>query len=119
MLKRYFDLTPDEQNAIHQWLNDHGIDHRDVPINTTFAYDNQTGEWTIDRYLRNADGHLYRDGDGPAHETVTFKGTRELPWPRVATNPWHCPYLPCGVTTVTAAEMVEHHTAAHRDRSGT
>jgi hypothetical protein len=78
----YLALSRDEQEAIHTWLADHGIDHLTVPAESTFAYEDATGEWTIRVFRRNEAGAFYVDPATRdiADEHVTFKGTRPLPW---------------------------------------
>ena len=75
----YLKLTKTEQDAIHQWLNAHGIDHNDVPEYGPIAYDIARGEWSIDRFKRR-NGAFYLDGGVMARETVRFKGVDDLPW---------------------------------------
>jgi len=75
----YVKLTKTEQEAIHQWLSAHGIDHNDVPADGPIAYDVASGEWSVDR-LKRRNGTFYLDGTAPARETVRFRGADDLPW---------------------------------------
>jgi len=115
----YDQLTTAEREAIWQWLNDHGVNYRHVPADTDFAYDDQTGEWTVDVFKTDAEGRHYLNGNREiARDTVTFIGKRDLPWRRLDVNAWRCPHLPCTVTTSTAAEMVEHFDREHATARG-
>jgi hypothetical protein len=107
--KPYMDLTTTERDAIHQWLDDHGVDHRHVPADTQFTYDDEAQLWTVDTFKVNAEGKHYLDGANTiARETVQFAETRPLPWPMQEPQTWRCPTLGCAYRGATPTEVLAH-----------
>ncbi len=76
----YLDLSGAEQEAIHDWLTEHGVDHTQVPVGISWTLDAGTGEWCIPIFPRKDGRFFLRDGDELAVETVRRVGKRPLPW---------------------------------------
>lgn len=78
----YRDLSPEEREAIHEWLTEHGVDYRSVPINDPWSLDAGTNEVRIPIFLRR-DGRFYLDERGEvARATVRRVMRRPIPWRR-------------------------------------
>lgn len=77
-------LYADEREALHAWVDAHGITHTRVPIDALVELDEATGEWRIEVHaLRN--GRPYVEGEGDdavAVRRVVRRVSRgPLPWP--------------------------------------
>lgn len=78
----YLDLSDVDREAVHAWVDNHGINHKDVPLDG-IRFDTETDEYVITVYDRTASGNWYVDEHG---EPVTFEVRRPaqplLPWPK-------------------------------------
>lgn len=66
----YLALTPDQKQALHAWLNDHGVDHKRVPIYADFERDDTTSEWRIPVYWVDDRGRMRIDLDNNGAHVV-------------------------------------------------
>lgn len=75
--KMYYDMTPTEQEQLHRWFDEHGVDHTIVPVDPRIDYDGDAIHvWVLRQPKRlDVDGNV---------ETfpVTIYPTRSMPWPQ-------------------------------------
>lgn len=76
------ELTPDEQEAIREWIRGHGLDPRDVPT-TGVEHLPRRRQYRITVAVRNEEGHwLFDEGrQGPMIRDVYVSDAVPLPWP--------------------------------------
>jgi hypothetical protein len=76
----YFHLTPDEREAVHQWVRDHNLRPKDVPVDGRIELDETTNEWRIQQFAQH-DGEMLVGFDGePVKIVVRRTNLRNLPW---------------------------------------
>ncbi len=74
-------LSDDEREALHAWVELHGVDHTTVPIEGPISFDASTSEWLIEVF-KQRDGNSYLDEDGQvAREVLRRPHRADLPWP--------------------------------------
>lgn len=75
------ELTPDEQEAIREWIRGHGIDPKDVPTRG-ITHLPETRQYRITIAVRDEHGRKMIDGNG---ELMTYQtevtDAVALPWP--------------------------------------
>lgn len=78
LLGRYTEL---ERLALCEWLELHGIDPANVPIDSAFRYVKATNEWTCAYAIRDSLGRiqLREDGRGMRTRPHTFQGRAPFP----------------------------------------
>lgn len=80
----YHWLYKDECEALHAWVDAHGITHTRVPVDALIELDEATGEWRIEVHALR-DGRPYVEGEGDDAEVVRHVLRRvsrgPLPWP--------------------------------------
>lgn len=72
----YTRLDEHDRNALHSWVDRHGIEHKRVPIGTEIKI--RHGQMSIDVY-RYADGKMVLVRGEPKRDTVTVR--LAAPWP--------------------------------------
>lgn len=78
----YLDLSDIDREAVHAWVDNHGIDHNDVPLDG-IRFDTETGEYVITVYDRAAGGNRYLNVAGsPATYEIRRPAQPLLPWPK-------------------------------------
>lgn len=77
----YIDLPLGEKLAIHDWLTEHHVDYKRVPVDAQFEHDEATGEWLIPLFWVDDNGRMHLDGDSDVRRIVVRRRElRPLPW---------------------------------------
>ncbi|GIH07400.1 hypothetical protein Rhe02_54670 [Rhizocola hellebori] len=75
----YEKLSPDEREALHEWCQQHDIEHTSVPIDTRI--ERIGNEWEVDVFdLRKGQPYLVSESKGMAIITLRRPFKAELPW---------------------------------------
>lgn len=78
-------LSRPERDAIERWLIDHGIEPRVTPCTPSMVFEESTGEWVIEQWVRDGAGRMVMDlaTHAPERTVVRVRASRPIPWPRM------------------------------------
>jgi hypothetical protein len=72
-------LSTAEKTKLHQWFDDHGLDHRRVPVDPKIHVDEDGYHVRVFKWLDGWKSFIGDDGE-PATEWVHFQPKSTLPW---------------------------------------